>query len=89
MSGAIQVIVPNTSGVDYSQVLDAAVATATSTSLTVSSASDIAISSESDVYNGSSVYITTGTGAGQLRRIIDYVATTRTLVGECFIPDTS
>lgn len=80
VSGAIQVIVPNTSGVDYSQVLDAAVSTATSTSLTVSSASDIAISSEADVYNGSSLYITTGTGAGQLRRIIDYVATTRTLV---------
>jgi len=30
-------------------------------------------------YNGSSVYVVSGTGAGQLRRIIDYVGTTKTL----------
>lgn len=80
VNGAIQVIETNTSGVDYAELNEAAVASSTTTSLTVSSASDIAISSEPDIYNGSSLYITSGTGAGQLRRIKDYVATTRTLV---------
>src|SRR5690606_14062035 len=34
-------------------------------------------SSVNDTYNGSAIYINTGTGAGQLREITDYVGATR------------
>ena len=79
IDGAIQVVETNTSGVGYDTVVDAAVAAAATTQLTVSSAVDLAISATNDRYNGSSVYIVSGTGAGQLRRITDYHGATRTL----------
>lgn len=37
-------------------------------------------SSNSDFYVGSAIYLTSGTGQGQLRRIVDYVATSRVAV---------
>lgn len=92
VDGAIQVIETNTSGVGYDAVEDASVATAQQNTLTVSQAVDLAISDNDDRYNGSSVYIVSGTGAGQLRRIIDYNGATRTLtVNTAFstIPNTT
>jgi len=79
VDGAIQVIETNTSGVGYDAVVDASVAAAVTTQLTVSQAVDVAISDNNDRYNGSSVYVVSGTGAGQLRRIVNYNGSTRTL----------
>lgn len=79
IDGAIQVIEVNTIGVDYEEVFDAPVSTASALSLTVSPSSEISIDTGDDIYNGSSVYITSGTGSGQLRRITDYNGSTRTL----------
>lgn len=57
-----------------------------STSNTLSSISNttvVVLSSDAsgtdNVYNGSTIYISAGLGAGQLRRIVDYVGSTRTL----------
>jgi hypothetical protein len=79
VDGAIQVIEVNTIGVDYEEVFDAPVSTATTLTLTVSPSSEISIDTGDDIYNGSSVYVTSGTGSGQLRRITDYNGSTRTL----------
>lgn len=92
VDGAIQVIETNTIGVGYEEVIDATVASATSESVTISRAVDIDMSSSDNIYNGSSVYIVSGTGAGQLRRITDYIGSTRRLsVNTAFstIPDTT
>jgi len=79
VDGSIQVIGLNTSGVDYEEVFDAPVSTADATTLTISPSSEISIDTGDNIYNGSSVYVTSGTGSGQLRRIVDYVGSTRTL----------
>lgn len=79
VDGSIQVVELNTVGVDYEEVFDAPVSTATATTLTISPSSEISIDVGDNIYNGSSIYVTSGTGSGQLRRIIDYVGSTRTV----------
>ena len=92
VDGAIQILETNTTGVGYEEVIDASVASADTTSVTISRSVDIPMSSADNIYNGSSVYIVSGTGAGQLRRITDYQGSTRRLtVNTAFstIPDTT
>jgi hypothetical protein len=48
-------------------------------SLKMSAAGDNPPSPIDNYYNGSSVYVLSGTGAGQLRRVIDYSGATKTL----------
>jgi len=77
VNGAILVVETNQTGSGYYQVANAAVDAAGLTTLRISSTANPA--SENDFYNGSSVYVTDGTGAGQLRRIINWSGSTRTL----------
>lgn len=76
VNGSIQVIETNTIGSGYSQVTNGNVLVGGKKTLQISGSG---VSAVQGFYNGSSVYISQGTGLGQLRRIEKYVGTTRTL----------
>jgi hypothetical protein len=78
VNGAIEVIETVSQGSGYSQILNGSIESAGRNTLRIS-----ILDSPSPIdnfYNGSSVYINAGTGAGQIRRIIDYSGSTKTLV---------
>jgi len=79
VNGSIEVIETVSVGSNYLQVANGVVEAGGRFTVRVSEESTEGISPIDNIYNGSSVYITTGTGAGQLRRIIDYSGTTKTL----------
>ncbi len=76
VNGSIEVIETNTIGSGYSQVTNGNVLVGGKKTLQISGSG---VSAVQGFYNGSSVYISQGTGLGQLRRIEKYVGTTRTL----------
>lgn len=78
VNGAIEIIETVTSGTGYHKVSNGVVESATSTTIRLSASVDNPPSAVDNYYNGSSIYITTGTGAGQIRRIIDYAGSTKT-----------
>jgi hypothetical protein len=91
VNGAIEFIETNQVGSGYLQVLDATATSATSTTVTLSSNQVTKLLPTDNIYNGSSLYVIRGTGSGQLRRIIDYTASTRTLTvntGFTLLPNT-
>ena len=75
-NGAIEVIETSEFGSGYKQVVDGVVETGGRRSLRVTGAD---VSSIQGYYNGSSVYISSGTGVGQLRRIIKWSGSSKTL----------
>ena len=80
VNGAINIVETNTVGSGYYQLYNAGVSSASATTLKISVAGVGANSStDAGFYNGSSVYIISGTGASQLRRIVGYNGSTRTL----------
>jgi hypothetical protein len=80
VNGAIHVIETADSGSRYHTLSSGVVESATETTLRVFNSPDVSPSPIDNIYNGSSVYITSGTGTGQLRRIIKYFGSTKTLV---------
>ena len=88
VNGAIQVIETNDVGSGYG-MLNSAVIDATSTTIQLAQGNP---SSVDNHYNGDSVYIQSGTGLGQLRRIVNYDGASRTLTtntGFSTTPDTT
>lgn len=79
VNGAIEVVETVNVGSGYETVANGVVSAGGKTTLRLSSAAATGASSVDNFYNGCSVYISTGTGAGQLRRIVDYDGSTRTL----------
>jgi hypothetical protein len=79
VNGAIHVIETVQTGSGYHYYANGVVESAGTNTLRLSTAVDSLPSPIDNFYNGSSVYIISGTGAGQLRRIIDYSGTTKTL----------
>ena len=79
-NGAIEIVELNTPGYGYKQIPEGVVEQATSTTLKLSVTGDVPPSPVDNFYNGCSVYIYAGSGAGQLRRIINYEGSTKTLV---------
>ena len=79
VNGSIEVVEVNQVGSGYHSSEDIAISAGGKISLILSTGGDSNPSSIDDFYNGSSVYIQSGTGAGQLRRIIDYNGSSRTL----------
>ena len=79
VNGSIEVIETNNKGSGYHQLANGVVLSTTSTTIRLSAAGDNPPSSVDNFYNNSSVYISTGTGAGQLRRITNYAGSTKTL----------
>ena len=78
VNSSIEIIETVASGTGYHQVSNGVVTSATSTTIRLSAAGMNPPSSVDNFYNGSSIYITTGTGSGQIRRIIDYAGSTKT-----------
>jgi hypothetical protein len=84
VNGSIDIVQTNTGGSGYYQLSGALVEESpSSTTVRVSVGSSTGsfggLSNNDDFYAGSSIYISSGTGAGQLRRIIDYVGESKTL----------
>jgi len=79
VNGAIEVIETVDTGSGYHEVANGVVETGGRFTVRLSAAGDNPPSPVDNFYNGSSVYIISGTGAGQLRRIIDYSGATKTL----------
>lgn len=78
-NGGIEIVEVNTPGFNYSQVSEGVVELATTNTLKLSAAGDNPPSPVDNFYNGCSVYLYTGSGSGQLRRVIDYEGSTKTL----------
>lgn len=79
VNGAIEVIEVNTGGSNYLYVANGAVTEAGRFTIRLSTAATTNASPTTGNYTRSSVYVLSGTGAGQLRRIVGYDGATRTL----------
>lgn len=75
-NGAIHNIVISANGSGYLSTTGAVFSVSNSTVFSINSAA----SGTDDVYNNSTIYLSSGTGAGQLRRIVNYIGPTRTVV---------
>ena len=78
-NGSIEVIETVNIGSGYLSLANAQAESATTTTVKISAASGSTPSPVDNIYNGSSVYVISGTGEGQIRRVIDYVGATKTL----------
>lgn len=79
VNGSIDVIETVNLGSGYHQVSNGVVVSAGSLTIQISSAGDNPPSPRTDFYTGSSIYIYSGTGAGQIRRIVNYDGGTKTI----------
>lgn len=79
VNGSIQVIETNTPGTNYSQIANGIVEAGGKYTLKLSAIGANPPSPVDNFYNGCSVYVISGTGAGQLRRIINYSGSTKTM----------
>lgn len=74
VNGAIHVIETNATGAGYTWLKNGVVTYGDTTSVRISTGSTLP-----NYYNGSSLYIVSGKGAGQLRRIVDYEGSDKTI----------
>jgi len=82
VNGSIEIVETNIIGSGYYQIDNIDVEAATDTTLRFSGLGSGlygSLSTNDDFYSGSSIYIKSGTGSGQLRRITDYVGETKTV----------
>jgi len=78
-NGSIDVLELNSPGFGYVQISDGVVELSTDNTLKLSNAGENPPSPVDNFYNGCSVYIFSGSGAGQLRRVINYEGSSKTL----------
>jgi hypothetical protein len=78
VNGAIEILETVNIGSGYHTVANGVVEAGGKSSVRLSATGDNPPSPLDNFYNGASVYIISGTGAGQLRRIIDYDGSTKT-----------
>lgn len=76
-NGAIEIVKITSSGTGYLTANGTIATTPNSTIVTLSSGGGV--SSTDNIYNGSSLYISSGLGSGQIRTIVDYTGSTRTV----------
>jgi hypothetical protein len=79
VNGSIEVIETVNTGSGYHEVANGVVEAGGRFTVRLSAVGDNPPSPIDNYYNGSSVYIISGTGAGQLRRVVDYAGSTKTL----------
>jgi len=79
VNGSIEVVETVTVGSGYPYIANGAVVAGGKFTLKLSTSTATSASAVDNFYNGSTVYISDGTGAGQLRRIIDYDGSARLL----------
>ena len=75
-NGSIDVIDVTNGGSGYINTTSTFASVTNSTVMALDSTNSSGVD---NIYNGSNIYIVSGTGSGQLRHIIDYVGTTRTV----------
>jgi hypothetical protein len=78
-NGSIEVIETFNVGAGYQQLANGIAESATTTTVTLSTTSGDPGSPVDNFYNGASLYVISGSGSGQLRRIVDYTGATKTL----------
>lgn len=76
-NGAIEIVTLDSKGLEYATIEDAVIENADARTIKLSAAGANPPSPINNFYNGSSVYITSGQGAGQLRRVIKYSGTSK------------
>jgi len=79
VNGAIEVVETVQVGAGYHQLANGVVASGGKFTLQLDSSDDSPPSPIDNYYNGASVYIKSGTGAGQLRRIINWEGSSKTM----------
>ncbi len=79
VNGAIEVIETVNVGSGYHYIANGVVEAGGRETIRLSGAGDNPPSPIDNYYNGASIYIQSGTGAGQLRRIVDYEGATKTI----------
>ena len=79
VNGSIQIVETVNVGSSYNYVANGVVESGGRDTLKLSAAGANPPSPIDNFYNGESVYVISGTGAGQLRRVIDYSGSTKTL----------
>ena len=82
VNGSIEIVETDVIGSGYYQIDNIDVEAATDTTVRFSGLGSGlygSLSTNDDFYSGSSIYIKSGTGSGQLRRITDYVGETKTV----------
>jgi len=78
VNGSIQIVETIEVGAGYNTIANGVVSSGGSSTIQLST-SQGSPSPIDNFYNGYSVYVITGTGAGQLRRVVDYIGSTKTL----------
>ena len=78
-NGSSEVIETFNVGSGYLSLSNTIAESATTTTVKISTASGSTPSPVDNIYNGSSIYLISGVGEGQLRRITNYVGSTKTL----------
>lgn len=79
VNGSIEIVEVNSSGSGYQQLSEGIVEAGGRFTIRLSTTVATQPSSVDNFYNGSSVYVKSGTGASQLRRIVNYNGSTKTL----------
>lgn len=78
-NGSIDIVTLKSSGLGYATIENAIIENADESTIKLSAAGANPPSPINNFYNGSSLYITSGQGAGQLRRIIKYSGSSKIL----------
>lgn len=76
-NGGIEIVKITANGTGYLTANGTIASVVNSTVLTLSSGGGV--SSTDNIYNGSSLYISSGLGSGQIRTVVDYTGSTRTI----------
>jgi hypothetical protein len=80
ISGSIDSYIVTGSGNNYNEFCNGTFTTVSNSTTSVINSASFTLSANNDFYNNCAIYIKSGTGAGQLRKISDYTASTKTVV---------
>ena len=79
VTGSIDNYIVTNSGNNYNEFCNGSFLTISNSTTAVINSSSFTLSPNNDFYNNCAIYIKAGTGSGQLRKILDYTASTRTI----------
>ena len=82
VSGSLDNYIVTNSGNNYNEFCNGDFVTVTNSTSAVINSSSFTLSTNNDFYNNCAIYIKSGTGAGQLNKITDYVGSSKTLTFE-------
>jgi len=82
VSGSLDAYLVTNSGNNYNEFCNGTFTTVTNSTSQVLASSDFTLSTNDNFFNNCAIYIKSGTGAGGLNKIIDYVGTSKTITLE-------